>query len=204
MESGPTGVSLSWQRRCNTLSRNTTLAVFEPPVLLPSLPLLPYPPPPPPPTLPSPPSSSPFRSAASSRPSRAWAVDNVIYTGRVINVLGDRCFKKAIGNRRQRRATVSPPRSPPTGCCYYEMTNYRARDRCPVLFFAFLLARRAAWPRPYWLVLRSFRAKKHRATRLSFVSSKLSLISRMSRPIEQREERMRFGDSSLAMRDKQR
>lgn len=39
----------------------------------------------------------------------AWAVDNVIYTGRVINVLGDRRFKKTIGNRRQRRATVVRP-----------------------------------------------------------------------------------------------
>lgn len=43
----------------------------------------------------------------------AWAVDNVIYTGRVINVLGDRRFKKTIGNRRQRRATVRPPVSWP-------------------------------------------------------------------------------------------
>lgn len=78
-------------------------------------------------------------TAVSSRPSRAWAVDNVIYTGRVINVLGDRRFKKAIGNRRQRRATVSPP---PAGCCYCRMTNYRARDRCPGSFF-FLL--RFSW-----------------------------------------------------------
>lgn len=43
----------------------------------------------------------------------AWAVDNVIYTGRVINVLGDRRFKKTIGNRRQRRATVRLPVSRP-------------------------------------------------------------------------------------------
>lgn len=86
----------------------------------------------------------PFRFAVSSQPSRAWAVDNVIYTGRVINVLGDRRFKKAIGNRRQRRATVSPP---PAGCCYCRMTNYRAQDRYPGFFFAFLLAREgiAVW-----------------------------------------------------------
>jgi len=119
-----TGVVLLGWQRCNTLaSRDTTPAVFEHlPVFLRRFLLLlllllllsvvlPFP-----------------RSAVSSRPSRARAADNVIYAGRVINVLGDRRFKKAIGNRRQRRATVSPPSA---GC---RMTNYRARDRCPALF----------------------------------------------------------------------
>lgn len=67
----------------------------------------------------------PFRSTVSSRPSRAWAVDNVIYTGRVINVLGDRRFKKAIGNRRQRRATVSPPPAAATAATAVAATTTR-------------------------------------------------------------------------------
>ena len=88
-----TTVLLSWQR-CNPRATHPLQPFHFHPFCSPS------PPPPAPSLLLFIPLFPPFCAEG------AWAVDNVIYTGRVINVLGDRRFKKTIGNRRQRRATV--------------------------------------------------------------------------------------------------